>query len=142
MGVLTQNRFLHVQGIFYNKVITSPRSITLRIYSITSTGNVIDDFVGDSTRTYIDYTLPALFTHSVEEYQREDFGLTNIEDGEIFISPTQLLNLGLSTYIINPQKTIIIMDNHEYQIGSINYLERLFGSCIAVQINLKDAIRG
>jgi hypothetical protein len=101
----------------------------------------LDMFVGDSKRDSVEYTFNALYEKDISTRTREKYGITNLVNGIVYLSPLQVAPK-LGTYRVDKDKTVIHFNGAIQVIDKIDYLEEMYGSCIAIQIFLKDATKG
>lgn len=139
--MITQPIFQRIQTSFYKRVVDSPRSATLRIYTVTDTVGSFDDYLGTSETTYKEYTLPVFDAYTLDPHERQLFGLGLTQAAAIYFSPLQLINIW-GSYAIDVNKTVVVLDNHEYLVSYVDYLGSIYSSCIAVKLSLKEYIRG
>lgn len=145
---VTQPLFLRYQEIFYNQVVNADMTIELGIEEVpTPSGDFLTDFTGSNDRTITWHPFTALFDTNIEVMERGKFGLGANESGTIFLSPLQLVPV-FGTFKINLFATHVRMlggdpsSPTDRLITRVSYLEQLYGSCIAVQLDTKEAIRG
>lgn len=132
---LTREKFLHYQKVFYNKVVESPMSAEFKILSV-GTGDTLEEFVGEKPTTVSKtFTLPVLYENNIDPYDREKFGLTSGQDVTIYVSPLQLEKVK-GDFLIDRRLTQIIFQDKEFIIDKIEYKERIFDTCIALEILL------
>ena len=146
MQVLSQAAFRSYQNKFHEKIMGTPHTVKVEIFSVvpkddTSGEFDIETFVGDSKRTSKEYLFNALYEEDISTRTREKYGVTNLINGIVYLSPLQVLPV-LGTYRIDKNKTIVHFNGAIQVIDKIDYMDELFGSCIAIQIFLKDATRG
>lgn len=139
--LLAKSSFEKFQAIFYRKVAASPYSITLSIITPTTVQGSMEEFVGDSDRDVKQYEFPCLYEKTVDVMQREKYGLPDMIDGIVFLSPLQLVPV-LGTYLINKERTKITFEGRTHVIDRVIYLESLFNSCVSVQLDIKDDLKG
>nr|UVY51561.1 MAG: hypothetical protein [Bacteriophage sp.]UWD69263.1 MAG: hypothetical protein [Bacteriophage sp.]UWD76893.1 MAG: hypothetical protein [Bacteriophage sp.] len=101
----------------------------------------MDAFVGDSPRTSEFYEFQALYEKEIPNRTREKYGLPKEVNGIVYLSPKQLVPK-LGDYHLNWNKTKIHFEGHVQVIDKIIYLEELYGSCIGLQIFVKDDLKG
>lgn len=148
MALVGSSKFFNYQGIFYNKVQASEMIIELGIeVAAAPSGNFLRDFGGVNPRSVATWhKFPALYEANFDDFNRDEkVGLTEQESGTIYLSPLQLIPV-FNSFIIDRKATVIRKWNgtayHEFIISNVKYLEPLYDSCLAVEINLKEAIRG
>jgi ABC-type proline/glycine betaine transport system ATPase subunit len=143
MGLVTNSRFIKYQNIFFNHVQLSDMIIELGIEELVNapSNDFLTNFTGSNQRSITWYSLPALYETNIENFSREKYGLTEIQSGAIYISPLQLIPL-FGTHIIDRNKTLVRKSGHEFILDRVQYLEPLYGSCIAIELMLKDKLRG
>ena len=140
--LISQATFLRYQQTFATKVKASPYSVILKTIVVTTTPGSLEEFTGDSARNIgSTNSIPCLYEKTINPRQREKYGLPDTVDGVLFISPLQLIPL-FGSFRLSKNKTIFIFQEREQVIENITYLELLHNSCISVQINLKDSLKG
>lgn len=142
--IVTHSRFLRYQEVLYQKILRVPYTIELEIVSVqndTSSGFSLTNFVGDNPRTPILYKLQCLYNKEISNREREKYGLPMEVNGEIFLSPKQLVPL-FGTYKLNWNKTKVHFEERIQVIDRIIYLESMYESCVGVQVFVKDALKG
>ena len=150
MPTLTQSKFLNYQNVFYRNVIASPMIVSIGIQVPTpSAGNFLADFTkANSPITGYDiptwYDFPTLYNRDLPVHLREKTGYTNDEDDIIYLSPLQVQDVfGSFDYLkINEKLIVAKLDGNETMAQLVTHLEPLFGTCIAIEIKLKDFVRG
>jgi len=128
----------------YQKILRVPYTIELEIVSVqndTSSGFSLTNFVGDNPRTPILYKLQCLYNKEISNREREKYGLPMEVNGEIFLSPKQLVPL-FGTYKLNWNKTKVHFEERIQVIDRIIYLEPMYESCVGVQVFVKDVLKG
>lgn len=140
---ITLARFNKYQGIFHQHVEGSDMILEVGINAaVAPSGDFLTDFTGSNTRTpTVWYPFHALYDTNIDPYTRDRTGLSQTESGAIYLSPLQLIPV-FGTFILDRKKTVFRKSGHLFLPESIKYLEPLYGSCIAVEINLKEAIQG
>ena len=141
MALLTNARFLRYQDTFYRTVAQCDKTIEIGIESVSPTGDFLEGFVGAGTRTITWHTFPALYQTDIDSYSRDRFGLSSTESGLIYLSPKQLIPV-FGTYRIDRLATHVRKSDHEFILDKVNYLEPLYESCVAIELTLKDIVRG
>lgn len=145
--LISRARFFKYQQEFYKKLRQTPYEIRLDIISVTKKTTEddvfdFDSFVGDSDRiTSESYTFRALYESEIPNRTREKYGLPKEVNGIVYLSPKQLVPK-LGDYHLNWNKTKIHFEGHVQVIDKIIYLEELYGSCIGLQIFVKDDLKG
>lgn len=142
--IVTHSRFLRYQEVLYQKILRVPYTIELEIVSVqndTSLGFSLTNFVGDNPRTPILYKLQCLYNKEISNREREKYGLPMEVNGEIFLSPKQLVPL-FGTYKLNWNKTKVHFEERIQVIDRIIYLEPMYESCVGVQVFVKDVLKG
>lgn len=138
--LISEIKFNGYRQTFYEKVVKSPYQVTMKIVTAT-TGNSFQDFVGDSSRTEVSYQFPCLYEKIVNQRQREKYGLPDTTEGIIYLSPLQLVPV-IGTFVLDKNKTTFIFEYRPQVIDNITYLESLYGSCVGLQIAVKDSLKG
>ena len=143
--LISRTRFFQYQSMFYKKLLNTPYSIRLEVVSIQKIEPTeefsMDAFVGDSPRTSTFYEFQALYEKEIPNRTREKYGLPKEVNGIVYLSPKQLVPK-LGDYHLNWNKTKIHFEGHVQVIDKIIYLEELYGSCIGLQIFVKDDLKG
>lgn len=145
--LISRARFFKYQQEFYKKLRQTPYEVRLDIISVTKKTTEddvfdFDSFVGDSDRiTSESYTFRALYEEEIPNRTREKYGLPKEVNGIVYLSPKQLVPK-LGDYHLNWNKTKIHFEGHVQVIDKIIYLEELYGSCIGLQIFVKDDLKG
>lgn len=142
--LVTKNKFLQYRKLFYQKVLKTPYKIQLEVVSVekpTTEEFSFESFVGDSPRTSKFYELRALYEKEISDRTREKYGLPKEVNGVVYLSPLQLIPL-FGDYHLDWNKTKVHFEGSTQVINKVVYLEELYGSCVGVQIFLKDALRG
>ena len=103
----------------------------------------MDAFVGDSQRESELYEFRALYEKDISDRTREKYGLPKEVNGIVYLSPKQLVPK-LGDYHLDWNRTKIHFEGRTQVINKVIYLEefREYGSCIGVQIFVKDDLRG
>lgn len=143
--LINESAFKVYQKNFHNKIMSTPHTLTMEIFSVVETPTDgefdLDMFVGDSKRDSVEYTFNALYEKDISTRTREKYGITNLVNGIVYLSPLQVAPK-LGTYRVDKDKTVIHFNGAIQVIDKIDYLEEMYGSCIAIQIFLKDATKG
>lgn len=143
--LISRTRFFQYQSMFYKKLLNTPYSIRLEVVTIQKIEPTeefsMDAFVGDSPRTSTFYEFQALYEKEIPNRTREKYGLPKEVNGVVYLSPKQLVPK-LGDYHLNWNKTKIHFEGHVQVIDKIIYLEELYGSCIGLQIFVKDDLKG
>ena len=145
---VTQPLFLRYQEIFYNQVVNADMTIELGIEEVpTPSGDFLTDFTGSNARTITWHPFTALFSTNIEQLERGKFGLALHETGSIYMSPLQLVPV-FGSFRVDLFATHIRRlggdpsSPTDMIIDRVTYLEQLYGSCIAIQLDAKETIRG
>ena len=143
--LVSRTKFFQYQNIFYKKLLNTPYKIRLEVVTIQKVEPTeefsMDAFVGDSPRTSEIYEFQALYEKEIPNRTREKYGLPKEVNGIVYLSPKQLVPK-LGDYHLNWNKTKIHFEGHVQVIDKIIYLEELYGSCIGLQIFVKDDLKG
>lgn len=143
--LVSRTKFFQYQNIFYKKLLKTPYKIQLEVVTIQKVEPTeefsMDAFVGDSPRTSKFYEFQALYEKEIPNRTREKYGLLKEVNGIVYLSPKQLVPK-LGDYHLNWNKTKIHFEGHVQVIDKIIYLEELYGSCIGLQIFVKDDLKG
>lgn len=143
--LISRTRFFQYQSMFYKKLLNTPYSIRLEVVTIQKIEPTeefsMDAFVGDSPRTSTFYEFQALYEKEIPNRTREKYGLPKEVNGIVYLSPKQLVPK-LGDYHLNWNKTKIHFEGRVQVIDKIIYLEELYGSCIGLQIFVKDDLKG
>lgn len=140
--MITKSRFLHYQGVFYQKLRKTPHTVQLEVFTVATPSNEfsMDDFVGDAAVTPRTFIVQALYERDIPTRTREKYGLPSEVNGIVYISPLQLVPL-VGTFRLDWNKTKVHFQDHVQVIQKIEYLEPLFDSCVGIQLFLKDALK-
>ena len=141
--IIGKQQFFQYQNMFYHKLQQTPHTIQLEIVEVRkSSGEFnMDEFVGDSHRESKVYTFNALYEKEISGRTREKYGLPKEVNGVIYLSPKQLVPI-LGDFHLNWNRTKVHFNGHVQVIDRIVYLEEMYGSCIGVQIFIKDSLKG
>ena len=142
--LVTRQKFLEYQNIFFSKLKRTPYEIKLEIISFEKNNSgefSLESFVGDSPRTSKFYTLQALYEKDVSDRTREKYGLPLEVNGVVYLSPKQLVPL-FGDYHLSWNCTKVYFNGRVQVINKIIYLEEMYGSCVGIQIFLRDDNKG
>jgi len=144
--LVTKGQFLNYQNIFYQKLLRTPHSVSLEVVTVhhehPEEEFSFERFVGDSKReTKLYDNIQALYEKEVPNRTREKYGLSYEVSGVVYLSPKQIEPI-FSTYVIPLNTTKIHFNGRVQVIDKIIYLEEMYGSCVGIQIFVKDVIRG
>lgn len=145
--LVTKTKFIQYQNVFYRKLLQTPYKVQLEIVTIKkvdpSEEFSMDAFVGDSQRESELYEFRALYEKDISDRTREKYGLPKEVNGIVYLSPKQLVPK-LGDYHLDWNRTKIHFEGRTQVINKVIYLEefREYGSCIGVQIFVKDDLRG
>ena len=143
--LVSRTKFFQYQNIFYKKLLNTPYKIRLEVVTIQKIEPTeefsMDAFVGDSPRTSTFYEFQALYEKEIPNRTREKYGLPKEVNGIVYLSPKQLVPK-LGDYHLNWNKTKIHFEGRVQVIDKIIYLEELYGSCVGLQIFVKDDLKG
>lgn len=143
--LISRTRFFQYQSMFYKKLLNTPYSIRLEVVTIQKIEPTeefsMDAFVGDSPRTSTFYEFQALYEKEIPNRTREKYGLPKEVNGVVYLSPKQLVPK-LGYYHLDWNKIKIHFEGRVQVIDKIIYLEELYGSCIGLQIFVKDDLKG
>lgn len=140
-------KFLQYQSIFYNKIQATPYKIQLEVIEVEKPDPAaefsFEAFVGDSPRTSKTYEFRALYEKDISDRTREKYGLPKEVNGVVYLSPKQLLPK-FGDYHLDWNKTKVHFEGRTQVINKVVYLEefREYGSCVGVQIFVKDDLKG
>jgi hypothetical protein len=138
-------RFLSYQNLFYRKLQQTPYKIQLEVVTVQKVEPTedfsFDAFVGDSPRESTFYSFQALYEKEIPNRTREKYGLPKEVNGVVYLSPLQLVPK-LGDYHLNWNKTKVHFEGRVQVIDKIVYLEELYGSCVGLQIFIKDDLKG
>lgn len=138
-------RFLSYQNLFYRKLQQTPYKIQLEVVTVQKVEPTedfsFDAFVGDSPRESTFYSFQALYESEIPNRTREKYGLPKEVNGVVYLSPLQLVPK-LGDYHLNWNKTKVHFEGRVQVIDKIVYLEELYGSCVGLQIFIKDDLKG
>lgn len=128
--------------MFYDKIKNTPYQITIETVSVEETeGFSIESFVGDSKRTSTLNSFRALYEKEISDRTREKYGLPKEVNGIIYLSPKQLIPV-YGDFHLDWNKTKIHFEGRVQVINKIVYLEELYGSCVGIQIFVRDSLKG
>lgn len=145
--IVTKNRFLQYQNMFYKKLLSTPYKIQLEVVTIQKVEPTeefsMDAFVGDSPRASKFYTFRSLYEKEISNRTREKYGLPQEVNGVVYLSPKQLIPK-FGDYHLDWNRTKIHFEGRTQVIDKIVYLEEFkeYGSCVGVQIFVKDDLKG
>ena len=142
--IVTRSHFLRYQEALYQKILSVPYKVGLEVSAVNgspSSGFSINAFVGDSPRTLNTYELQALYVKEISNREREKYGLPMEVNGEVYFSPKQLVPL-FGTYLLDWNKTKIHFEGRIQVIDKVVYLEKMYDTCIGIQLFLKDSLKG
>nr|DAO11088.1 MAG TPA: hypothetical protein [Caudoviricetes sp.] len=144
--LVTKAAFLRYQNIFYKKLLATPYKVTLEVVSVHKVEHPedefsLEEFVGDSSRTSQMFEFPALYEKEISNRMRDKYGLSKEVNGIIYLSPKQL-EPKLGSYQLDWNKTKVHFNGSTQVIDKIIYLEEMYGSCVGIQIFVKDDVRG
>lgn len=143
--LVTKNKFLQYQNMFYKKLLATPYKIRLEVIDVQDNGNgdgfSFDAFVGDSPRTSRFYEFSALYEKEISTRTREKYGLPMQVNGVVYLSPKQLIPK-LGDYHLNWNRTKVHFEGRVQVIDRVIYLEELYNSCVGIQAFLKDDLKG
>lgn len=101
----------------------------------------MDAFVGDSERESNFYDFRALYEKDIPGRTREKYGLADTVDGVVYLSPRQLIPV-FGDYHLSLNRTKVHFNGRTQVIDKIVYLEEMYGSCVGIQIFVKDDLKG
>lgn len=103
----------------------------------------MEAFVGDSPRTSQFYEFQALYEKEIPNRTREKYGLPLEVNGVVYLSPKQLIPK-FGDYHLDWNRTKVHFEGRTQVIDKVIYLEEFtqYGSCIGVQIFVKDDLKG
>lgn len=143
--LISKTRFLSYQNQFYRKLQQTPYKIQLEVVTVQRVEPTeefsFDAFVGDSPRESTFYSFQALYEKEIPDRTREKYGLPKEVNGVVYLSPLQLVPK-LGDYHLNWNKTKVHFEGRVQVIDKIIYLEELYGSCVGLQIFIKDDLKG
>lgn len=142
--IITKAAFIGYQTTFYNKLQNTPYKVKLIRTSVVrgdQTDPITAIFVGDQRRTEEKYEFNALYEKEISNRTREKYGLPMEVNGIVYLSPRQLTPV-FGDYHLDWNKTKVEFEGHIQVIDKVVYLEELYGSCVGVQIFVKDALKG
>lgn len=145
--LVPKNKFLQYQNIFYKKLLRTPYKIQLEVVTIQKVDHIeefsMEAFVGDSPRESKFYDFRALYEKEISNRTREKYGLPQEVNGVVYLSPKQLTPK-FGDYHLDWNRTKIHFEGRTQVIDKIVYLEEFkeYGSCIGVQIFVKDDLKG
>lgn len=145
--LITKPKFLSDQSAFLRHIKATPYKVKLETVSPLPTpisgneGFDIAAFVGDSNRESVLNEFQVLYEKEISQRTREKYGLPKEVNGIIYLSPRQLVPV-YGDYHIDWNKTIVHFEGATQVIDRVIYLEELYGSCVGVQVFLKDSLKG
>lgn len=143
--LVTKTKFLQYQALFYRKLLATPYKVKLEVITIQNTKPSeefsMDAFVGDSPRVSTFYEFQALYEKDISNRTREKYGLPMEVNGVVYLSPKQLVPK-LGDYHLNWNRTKVHFEGRTQVIDRVIYLEELYGSCVGIQIFVKDDLKG
>lgn len=145
--LITKSRFLKYQEVFYRKLMQIPYKVQLEVVSVEPLGNTeefsMEAFVGDSPRTSKFYEFRALYEKEISNRVREKYGIPQEVNGIVYLSPKQLTPK-LGDYHLDWNRTKVHFEGRTQVIDKVVYLEEFkeYGSCIGVQLFVKDDLKG
>jgi hypothetical protein len=143
--ILPQTKFVRYRQTFFNKLQATPYTIELETVRVVnppaSEEFSMDSFVGDSLRESETHTFRALYEKEISDRTREKYGLPKEVNGIVYLSPLQLVPV-YGDYHLDWNKTKIHFEGRTQVVNKIIYLEELYGSCVGVQIFVKDELKG
>lgn len=136
-------KFLMYQREFYRQVEANPLFCNLVISTVETAQSDYDKFIGNSPLTTKTYTVRTLFDFEATGQKREKFGIAEDVDAVIFLSPLSLKKLGITEDIREIKNRVsIVFKGEPFLIDSVLYLEEMYGSYVAMQLNLKTDFKG
>lgn len=143
--LISKAKFLQYQTLFYRKLLATPYKVRLEVITIQRTKPSeefsMDAFVGDSPRVSTFYEFQALYEKDISNRTREKYGLPMEVNGVVYLSPKQLVPK-LGDYHLNWNRTKVHFEGRTQVIDRVIYLEELYGSCVGIQIFVKDDLKG
>ena len=145
--LISKSKFLGYQNLFYKKIMKVPYKISLEVVVVQKHDPVeefsMDAFVGDSLRTSTTHEFRALYEKDIPNRTREKYGLSKEVNGIVYLSPKQLVPV-YGDYHVNWNRTKVHFEGRTQVVDKVIYLEEFkeYGSCIGIQIFVKDALRG
>lgn len=131
--------------MFYRKLQATPYRVKLEVITVAPPRRTdefsMDAFVGDSKRTSEFYEFNALYEKEIPNRTREKYGLPKEVNGVVYLSPKQLTPI-FGDYHLNWNRTKVHFEGRVQVIDKVVYLDELYGSCVGVQIFIKDDLRG
>lgn len=145
--LVSKAKFLNYQNLFYQKIQQTPYKIKLEVVSVKEQTYPdefsMDAFVGDSPRESKFYEFRCLYEKEISDRTREKYGLPKEVNGVVYLSPKQLKPI-FGDFHLDWNKTKIHFEGSVQVINKVVYLEEFkeYGSCVGIQIFLKDSLRG
>ena len=145
--LVSKNKFLNYQNLFYQKIQQTPYKIQLEVVSVKEKADTeefsMDSFVGDSPRESKFYELRCLYEKEISDRTREKYGIPKEVNGVVYLSPKQLKPI-FGDFHLDWNKTKIHFEGSVQVINKVVYLEEFkeYGSCVGIQIFIKDSLRG
>ena len=145
--LISKAKFLNYQNLFYQKIQQTPYKIKLEVVSVKEQTYPeefsMDAFVGDSPRESKFYEFRCLYEKEISDRTREKYGLPKEVNGVVYLSPKQLKPI-FGDFHLDWNKTKIHFEGSVQVINKVVYLEEFkeYGSCVGIQIFIKDSLRG
>lgn len=145
--LVTKAKFFSYQNSFYKHVLATPYKVQLEIVTVKNLSPSdefsMDAFVGDSPRESKFYEFRALYEKEISDRAREKYGLPKEVNGVVYLSPKQLIPK-FGDYHLDWNRIKVHFEGRVQVINKVIYLEefREYGSCVGIQIFVKDSLRG
>ena len=144
--LVSRAKFFSYQRVFYSKIMATPYKIQLEISTVKAVPQPeefsMDAFVGDSPRESKFYEFRCLYEKEISNRTREKYGLPKEVNGVVYLSPIQLMQK-FGDFHIDWNRTKVHFEGSVQVIDKVVYLEEFkeYGSCVGVQIFVKDALK-
>jgi hypothetical protein len=125
-------------------VTNSPKVVTIILVQLPQEGEpaTFENFTGiqaaEVTKTV---TLNCLYNKNDLDFDESYAGYQNIASGTLYFSPKQLIQ-AFGTFRLDGREVRFVLDGKEYNTIDVSLSEELFDTCIAVEFNIKDKLRG
>lgn len=139
---ITQQKFVQYRERFLLEIQKSPVLLEIGRATVSSIGP-FTDFTGDSARTETKHSFKCLYERTVNEFQRQKYGIEMEIKAVVFLSPQHLID-AYGTFRLGDflEQLKVYLYEEDYQVSQVVYLEPLYDSCIAVRLDLKDTHKG
>lgn len=144
MLALPQNKFLAVQQKFYQQVINLPPKISMSFPTVNSVG----------TNSYVEYLraqgvtaapvvdIKCLYKRNISVWDRKKYGLAEDIECIVYIPPQEMVTHFGGFQLDYKKAKIVFLDyknDDVYYADKVIFKEPHYGSCITVELHLKNA---